>query len=125
MIRTDSYCYGFELSCDSSPIRRSMQRRTQDPEAGDPNCRSQHGMRRLVLIGVLFANASVFAQTENSDVFALGGGLHGLDHTTWTYEVGFIYQPATHFGIGLAYNNEGTCPTIIVTVWLRKHVCPV
>jgi len=67
-------------------------------------------MRRLVLIGFLFANASVFAQTENSDVFALGGGLHGLDHTTWTYEVGFIYEPATHFGIGLAYNNEGHLP---------------
>jgi len=67
-------------------------------------------MRRLVLIGFLFANASVFAQTENSDVFALGGGLHGLNHTTWTYEVGFIYEPATHFGIGLAYNNEGHLP---------------
>ena len=67
-------------------------------------------MRVWVLVSLLFANACAVAQTENSDVFLLAGGLHGLDHTTWTYEVGFIYKPTTHFGIGLAYNNEGHLP---------------
>lgn len=59
------------------------------------------------LLCFLFVISSAAAQTENSDVFFLGGALHGLGGTTWTAEGGFIYKPTTHFGFGLAYNNDG------------------
>jgi len=64
-------------------------------------------MRRLWMLGLLFAASCAFAQTDESDIFLLGGVLHALDANTWTYESGFISRRSTHFGIGFAYNNDG------------------
>ena len=64
-------------------------------------------MQRISMLGLLFAASAAFAQTDDSDIFLLGGALHGLDANTWTYESGFISKRSTHFGIGFAYNNDG------------------
>jgi hypothetical protein len=61
-------------------------------------------MLRLLMLGFLLVAASALAQ---SDIYLQGGGLRGLDSTTWTYEGGFISMRSSHFGIGFAYVNEG------------------
>jgi hypothetical protein len=67
-------------------------------------------MKRISLLGPLLAASTAFAQSDHSDIFLLGGGLHALGDTTWTYESGFVSKLTTHFGIGFAYNNDGHLP---------------
>jgi hypothetical protein len=67
-------------------------------------------MTRILMLGLLLAASSAFARTDESDIFVVGGGLHGLGETTWTYETGFISKRTTHFGIGFSYNNDGHLP---------------
>jgi hypothetical protein len=59
---------------------------------------------RILILGLLFVATSAAAQ---SDIYLQGGGLRGLESTTWTYEGGFISKRSDHFGIGFAYLNEG------------------
>jgi hypothetical protein len=62
---------------------------------------------RLLMLALLGVVAPAFAEPERTDIFLQGGGLRGLEETTWTYESGFISMRSRHFGIGFAYNNEG------------------